>query len=509
MAAGRYHAIPGGGESSDSDDGWVVGDLKDISQKINEELENNEEVLKKSLTAGNVKLVEELLNSGLSVEFCFRFGWTPLMYASSVANLEMVRLLLDRGANASFDRDKFTVLMSACTAHASEDKIVKCVELLLSRNADPNVACRKQMTPVMFAAKEGHSQVVALLVAHGADINAQDENGYTGLTWAAHGGHKTTVLKMLELGADKTLLTKSGYSPADIARTHNHLEIFSIFALSANINHGKPNLSKEETLYKYLKPQTEITESYTNGYSLSNDLEVFLHGLDLEHLSDLFKENDITLRQLLTMEEDELIKAGVVNTTDYKKIIAAIKEIQVDDTKLEPSANILPLESSADEFFAFLLKLNRQCSCLTHTVEVLNDQIPLNPHKMVLEWDSTQNVSAVCENIVSSVADLSKEVCRLQTVLDKFQQGQKNTCCRVPPLEEQSCWRKLRVTAMTVLGHSCWRKLRVVSIAMNQKSLAGKPQIHRQLNILTDWDYDPSADFYHAFTLQSISLLLC
>lgn len=35
------------------------------------------------------------------------------------------------------------------------------------------------MSPLMYAAREGHPQVVALLVAHGSQINGQDENGYT------------------------------------------------------------------------------------------------------------------------------------------------------------------------------------------------------------------------------------------------------------------------------------------------------------------------------------------
>lgn len=38
--------------------------------------------------------------------------------------------------------DKQTVLITACSARGSEEKILKCIELLLSRNADPNVACR-------------------------------------------------------------------------------------------------------------------------------------------------------------------------------------------------------------------------------------------------------------------------------------------------------------------------------------------------------------------------------
>lgn len=34
--------------------------------------------------------------------------------------------------------------MAACTAPAPEENILKTVELLLSRNADPNFACRYQ-----------------------------------------------------------------------------------------------------------------------------------------------------------------------------------------------------------------------------------------------------------------------------------------------------------------------------------------------------------------------------
>lgn len=34
--------------------------------------------------------------------------------------------------------------MAACTAQASEENILNTVELLLSRNADPNLTCRYQ-----------------------------------------------------------------------------------------------------------------------------------------------------------------------------------------------------------------------------------------------------------------------------------------------------------------------------------------------------------------------------
>ena len=34
------------------------------------------------------------------------------------------------------------------------------------------------MTCIMYAARNGHLQVVALLVAHGAEVNAQEKNSY-------------------------------------------------------------------------------------------------------------------------------------------------------------------------------------------------------------------------------------------------------------------------------------------------------------------------------------------
>ncbi|XP_069812574.1 ankyrin repeat, SAM and basic leucine zipper domain-containing protein 1-like [Dendropsophus ebraccatus] len=272
-----------------------------------------------------------------------------------------------------------------------------------------------------------------------------------GLTWAAYSGHKNTVLKMLELGADLKLSTKTGSTAADIARQNNHLEIFSILTFSGNLNNGKTNMSKEEAMYRYLREQPETSVNYS--CSTSSDLEVFLHGLGLEHLAELFKENDLTLRQLLCLEESELKKEGVTDE-DCKKIVAAMKEIHVEETKLEKLPSFSKLDSS-DELFAFLLKLNRQCSTITQAVVGVRNQIPQNPQNVVFEWDSSQNFSSVCEDIIRNLTDLNKEVCQLQDLLQKFQHGQKNNPCRILPLEEQQSWRwwkARRMTLVAVLG---------------------------------------------------------
>ncbi|NWJ00704.1 ASZ1 protein, partial [Crypturellus undulatus] len=384
------------------------------------------DALKKALTCGNVSLIEDLLNSGISIESSFQFGWTPLMYAASVADDAVVRLLLDRGANASFEIDKYTVLMAACTAHASEEKILKTVELLLSRNADPNLPCRRQMTPLMYAARKGYPQVIALLVAHGSHINAQDENGYSALAWAARYGHKNVILKLLELGADKNLQTKDEKTAADLAKMNKHSEIYSLLSLAANPLQGRYNeMIKMETIYNFLTAVPDHRTGFTlnlikyvySSYSALSDMEVFLHGLGLEHIIGLLKERDVTLRQLLIMKKDELTEIGITNPKDQQKLLDSVKELQVEEIRIGDLPEVLKLEFSGDEFLKFLQKLNKECGNLTVPVQTINKHLLTNSHKVVLQWAPAESFTEVCKDLVCSVEKLGKEVAMLKNLL--------------------------------------------------------------------------------------------
>ncbi|NXM33436.1 ASZ1 protein, partial [Oxyruncus cristatus] len=380
------------------------------------------EALKKALFSGDVSLIEELLNSGISIETSFQFGWTPLMCAASVANSAVVRLLLDRGANACFEIDKYTVLMAACTAQASEENILKTVELLLSRNADPNLTCRKQMTALMYAARKGYARVVALLVAHGSHINAQDENGYSALIWAAQHGHRSVILKLLELGADKNLQTKDLKTAAEVAKINKHSEIFSLLSLAANhLQRRYHKTVEQEAICKFLTavPDHRVGLIYYlySSYSLFDDMEVFLHGLGLEHIRGLLKEQDIALRELLIMQKDDLIQIGITNPGDQEKLLAAIKELQVDGKRIEDFSEILKLELSEDEFCKFLQKLNKECSKLIIPVQTMNKHFLKNSHKMVLQWAPTEAYIELCKDLVCNVKKLGEEVARLKDLV--------------------------------------------------------------------------------------------
>uniref|UniRef100_A0A8C2TMT5 Ankyrin repeat, SAM and basic leucine zipper domain-containing protein 1 n=1 Tax=Coturnix japonica TaxID=93934 RepID=A0A8C2TMT5_COTJA len=390
-------------------------------------------------------------DEGMNIEDSIRFGWTPLMHAASVADYAVVRLLLDRGANACFEIDKYTVLMAACAAHASEKKILRTVELLLSRNVDPNLACRKQMTPLMYAAKKGYSHVVSLLVAHGSHVNAQDETGYSALIWAAHHGHKNVVLVLLELGADKNLQTKNKKTAAEIAKLNEHSEIYSLLSLTVNHSQGKYcGTTKQETVYKFLAAASDHSSSSCSTFDA---IEVFLHGIGLEHIIGLLKDRDVYLWQLLTMQKEEMIQIGITNPVDQEKLLDAIKELQVEETRFKDLPELANLEISGDECLKFLQKLNKECSNLIVPVQTINKYFLENSHKMVLQWAPTERYIEVCKDLICNVEKLGEEVKRLNELVAKDEERKSDASLVVFPAKTLTLEKRLvKMGAITLLG---------------------------------------------------------
>ena len=66
------------------------------------------------------------------------------------------------------------------------------------------------VTPVYFAAQEGHTHVVMELIKAGADVNQASSLGFTPLYVAAQQGHEGIVAVLIQAGADARKAIKSG-----------------------------------------------------------------------------------------------------------------------------------------------------------------------------------------------------------------------------------------------------------------------------------------------------------
>ena len=137
-------------------------------------------------------------------------GMTALHWAAYQDDLETSELLLRAHANAkAATRYGITPLSLAC-ANGNGALVV----LLLRAGADPNAALPGGETPLMTAARVGSLASVKVLLARGAAVDAKDERrGQTALMWAAAEGHADVVQTLVELGADVHLRLSSGFTP--------------------------------------------------------------------------------------------------------------------------------------------------------------------------------------------------------------------------------------------------------------------------------------------------------
>ena len=118
-------------------------------------------------------------------------GATPLMRAAVGADLESMQLLLAKGALVDLpNEDGVTPLLAAITAagtrgrNKTEDQTVNALKLLHDAGANVNVANRRGYTGAHGAAFRGWHKVLQLIAGYGANLDAQESDKLTPLDYA-------------------------------------------------------------------------------------------------------------------------------------------------------------------------------------------------------------------------------------------------------------------------------------------------------------------------------------
>ncbi|KAI1133687.1 hypothetical protein F5Y10DRAFT_283959 [Nemania abortiva] len=152
-------------------------------------------------------------------------SFTPLAAAARVGSLDLVRLLVQRGADVNQPPKEFrgrTALQAACEGElldTDEYSInTDVVRFLIDKGADINAppAPFGGVTALQAAAMRGNFEIVLLLLDQGADINAPpaEEYGYCALDGSATYGKLDMVQFLLNLGALSHDRGQSGYKGA-------------------------------------------------------------------------------------------------------------------------------------------------------------------------------------------------------------------------------------------------------------------------------------------------------
>ncbi|XP_012992237.1 ankyrin-1a isoform X17 [Esox lucius] len=180
-------------------------------------------------------------------------GFTPLYMAAQENHLEVVKFLLENGANQSIPtEDGFTPLAVALQQghenvvallinYGTKGKVrlpalhiaarnddTRTAAVLLQNDPNADVQSKTGFTPLHIAAHYENLNVAQLLLNRGANVNFTPKNGITPLHIASRRGNVIMVRLLLDRGAQIDAKTKDELTPLHCAARNGHVRIIEI-----------------------------------------------------------------------------------------------------------------------------------------------------------------------------------------------------------------------------------------------------------------------------------------
>eukprot|EP00802_Teleaulax_amphioxeia_P018863 Tamp_19073.p1 GENE.Tamp_19073~~Tamp_19073.p1 ORF type:complete len:365 (+),score=95.67 Tamp_19073:40-1095(+) len=174
---------------------------KKAKGKLLSEDEEEENVMKlKSLSS-----INGLEISGEGINMTNDKGETYLHFAAFKAQPQLVKWLIEKGADCNMQDEKGKTALSRC---ASGDH--QCVRFLLQAGADVDLADKDGISPLHYASLSSSYENVNLMLQHEAHVNTFDKiNGSSPLHDACFSGSLKCVKALVEAGANVNMHTKS------------------------------------------------------------------------------------------------------------------------------------------------------------------------------------------------------------------------------------------------------------------------------------------------------------
>jgi ankyrin repeat protein len=194
-----------------------------------------------------VRVAQLLFDRGADVNTRGKDDWTPLHLASYYGNVEIVRLLLDHGADldaATGNKGEKPLHKVTYGKYRSQEDGVRVAQLLLDRGTDVNTRRKDDWTPLHAASYNANAEIVQFLIDHGAGVDAVNKSGGTPLHDVSKGKYESqedgvrVALLLLDHGADVNAKVRSGHTPSDLAFLNEKPKLAELFR-----KHAVPRLS--------------------------------------------------------------------------------------------------------------------------------------------------------------------------------------------------------------------------------------------------------------------------
>jgi ankyrin len=190
-------------------------------------------VLHAAAFQGDLQTVHFVIDGGADIDAA-DLQTTSLGYAAMGGHVEVVGLLLERGAdpNRSGSTSRLPwsgiplemALLPAGAADHTVGRRLEIATLLVENGADVDVRGLGGRTFLHGAAEEGNLASAKFLLDHGAKVDAADSLGFTPLHAAVENAHLELAELLLSGGADANAIAADGTTPLALARVDPEME---------------------------------------------------------------------------------------------------------------------------------------------------------------------------------------------------------------------------------------------------------------------------------------------
>ncbi|KAG8005222.1 Histone-lysine N-methyltransferase EHMT2 [Nibea albiflora] len=199
---------------------------------------------------GNLEIVNMLLETGqVDVNAQDSGGWTPIIWAAEHKHVEVIKSLLNRGADVTINDKELNV----CLHWAAYAGNVDIAELVLNSGCSLSSVNMHGDTPLHIAAREGYLECVTLFLSRGADIDIMNREGDTPLTLARADTPVWVALQInrkLRRGITNRMLRTERIICSDVAQGYENVPIPCVNAVD---DEGCPSD------YKYVSENCETS----------------------------------------------------------------------------------------------------------------------------------------------------------------------------------------------------------------------------------------------------------
>jgi ankyrin repeat protein len=175
---------------------------------VNAKDQSGDSVLVYAVNSGSDAAVKLLLQHGANANNADQYGNTILSNAIDHSGPEVIKTLLNAGAKAAGELPLLAL--------RSDD--TSLAQLFIKHGANVNESTALEKTPLMFAASQGHLNMLKFLLKNGAKVNAKSPTeGSTALMETIPYGQIEAAKLLLQAGADPNAQDVGGTSVLDKA----------------------------------------------------------------------------------------------------------------------------------------------------------------------------------------------------------------------------------------------------------------------------------------------------